>query len=849
MDFIYRIPLIDFDPKNQEEITKHWEKIKTNISYSSESLYQQLNERTYSELAVDTRLSLLKYLLRGRYRATPFGKWSAVGVGCWAEASSRKVGLSTEEIPGHFSLEDLAEPSFSLAPCADIAFGMIHYYQFDQNDNRWTYCLIEQNKILDKILAHFHENQAINFPNFSHWFIGIEVPAIRKVWNKILKTGIILNPAILKSPSISKNINLKALDQIQLSKQIKNELDRFTAKSGALFSAHPRVILEKFKTLFHEKYDDRWVSLIKLMQDDKLVQGALQAEEMPSHNTTDIATDLYRSISTVDLQQECPAKPLPRDIYDIQYLFHLDEDEQIVLDNIVCNRPYVYSGRFSEDQDIYELSKKLNPQPEHTAKHIFCDVLIHEADTVNFLTRHQNCCTHQFNLFSAHIANNIPSKELYIGIHQDKIRLVWRSKKLTVIPVFQHPLNGQQITFPLLRLLWEISNQDTFKFQPYLNQTSHPATYTPRFTWNKMVLQDRKWVIYAEGIKSQNQLLHTLKKREVECPINAGVMDQELILNWNEPDDLTILWKELQKYGKLNLMGAGVYRHSIFKSPEGNPVFPQFNYQRKVNPYQVELPRILNYLDEPAPSCLYFRIKTRPHLLIPLMKKALPDLIKELKASNPTIRWYFVLYHTSSYEIRLRFLDLNDSEKNHIRNAVYEKLLCGIAIQEATYYPEFVKYSHNDLQTSEKLFQWESELVLFTTPGLKRPLICSSDEFKVKLISEIWSQIFFQSEHSITYINHLKEISKNLPLSDIRKIRASFDQYLTPLSLPKIAKEYIKAIGTHEYHQHPSHQKKLLLNHFHMMANRFFLMDAVDYEEVSRYLTYRKLGRKMHLSK
>lgn len=79
MDYIFRLPLVDFDITNEDEIKKNWKWIQKAVEHSSESLYREIRDSDYSSLSNRIRLKIYKFLLRGRYRATPFGYWAGVG--------------------------------------------------------------------------------------------------------------------------------------------------------------------------------------------------------------------------------------------------------------------------------------------------------------------------------------------------------------------------------------------------------------------------------------------------------------------------------------------------------------------------------------------------------------------------------------------------------------------------------------------------------------------------------------------------------------------------------------------------------------------------------------------------
>ena len=100
MDFLYRMHLVDFDLKDREQIHKNWNWIKQAIRLSSDSLYQEIENKDFDSLTSSTKSKLYKYLLRGRYRSTPFGLWAGVGLGNWGNANKIELPISYREIKG-----------------------------------------------------------------------------------------------------------------------------------------------------------------------------------------------------------------------------------------------------------------------------------------------------------------------------------------------------------------------------------------------------------------------------------------------------------------------------------------------------------------------------------------------------------------------------------------------------------------------------------------------------------------------------------------------------------------------------------------------------------------------------
>lgn len=846
MDFIYRIPLLEFDPKDESSIINHWEDIKLRIQSSSNSLFKAIQNSSYQTLDKDTKLTIYKYLIRGKYRSTPFGLWAAVGTARWGDYTEPILSLKTEEIK---SIQDAPEnESYVLAQGVEKKAERLRYWFFDKKDEKWAYGIIYPNKLINLITNHFQSHKTLSFDQFSSWFMDIEESIVLGMWKDTIETGLIQTVPHIQFSNLGKT-NLKSTSIIQLDKEIRNHLDAFLDSSGSLFKIFKRPILVRFAQYFHRRYDDRFVSLDKLIHEEDLfdyifgevIENAEHLKSVPSRS-------IPITIQEVNLF-EPNGRKLPEEVQDIQILFHVTNTGEIYFDNIVCNRPFVYSGRFTNDPDIYTIASKSAPKYRSDSP-VYCDIEVIESETIRFLTQHQNVFDHVLSPISTPSKNEIPLSELYLGIvGNDLVKLVWKTHNKEVIPVFQHPLNGSQITHPLYRLLWEISNQYSVKFIPFLQYSSTESNYSPQLNWDKLILQPKKWFIKAEVIQDQRDLEYWLQNMNVSNLLSVGNEDKELILDWTQRQDLELMWQELNKRGQLSLVEASSIMQSPFQTMSGSSLHPQFVYHRHFHSLKSILPEPINYLEESDPSCLYYRINASASTLLILLKEVLPNLIGKLEKIKPGLRWYFVHYFLPEEEIRLRFLEISQDEYSLIQINIDRTLYS--AIQTGSYYrvpyhPEYQKYSRESIKISEDLFHLESQLMIQGHSQLNKALVCYDEVFRVKVVSEIWAAVFLECEKKEAFLEILKSMLKLIPKENMRQIRERFDPEIAPQEIKEITSTYSTLIFSHSWNYSFGHQKILLFNHFHMTINRLFPDHTAEYEQACRYLTYRKLGKAIH---
>src|SRR5690606_18933502 len=117
MELLYRSPLLVFDIKNPLEIKKHWFEILEAISLSSPILFERIRLKQPEGLSPREKKSVYRYLLRGKYRATPFGKWAGVGVAKWAPPNQfTEEGITLTTVPIQFRESPLDSSEYWLNP-------------------------------------------------------------------------------------------------------------------------------------------------------------------------------------------------------------------------------------------------------------------------------------------------------------------------------------------------------------------------------------------------------------------------------------------------------------------------------------------------------------------------------------------------------------------------------------------------------------------------------------------------------------------------------------------------------------------------------------------------------------
>lgn len=853
--FIYRIPLVEFDPRNKREIQKHWNWVKSAIELSSPGLTEAIQDKGYPELPFSIRQKIFKYLIRGRYRPTPFGMWSGVGIGQWSQKTQSEMEIKLEKQISSTNTRISNIKIWGLPIGIKRTGNKIQFWAYSQDEERWIHHIFSSNPVIEKLVHFFESQDHISQESFSELFESFDKKSKKEVWDKLRFTGFLQNKFQYHEKQKKNQINSYLKTVPILDKRIQSQLDEFINTSGALFVSHDRSLISRFKKFYSNSYDDTFNSLETLLKDNGLFENLNQIDPLdPEENSTLSQIKLGENQKVLDLKKEVKQANQHPAIHDIQVVFRLGKNNEIIVDNLVCNRPFVYSGRFSDYPPIQEYQQLTHQDLLESKRLIFCDVEIFESETINFISKHINLFNHHISPFFDQDSNSIPLNEIYLGIHNQRIILVHRRLNLEIIPVFQHPLNGSQISHPLLRLLWEISNQDSFRFFAYHSGFLLNSSYLPQLNWGKIILQERRWRINKEQFSSKESLFNWLKKKRIPQILSIGNLDQELVLKWNRKDELALLFQELQRKNSLNLSEKISVMDSPFHTKDHTKLYPQFVYQRKPNPKLSDLPYFLNYRYKPDKSCLYLKIQSNRNDLIPVLKGVIPTLVKTILQDFPNLKWYFLCYASPSVEIRLRFLDLGEKDQAKLIGSVYEqftKQAQNLHFQTANYYPEHEKYGPKimDLKISELLFTLESQDCLFGYSDQKTPFLCIPEDERVIWIASLFTEVFHHSDLKNEHLKKLGKHFKSLGLEQQKTIRQEIAQLLvSEFEEPrkKFIATYIQSIRNHSNFSDPNKSHILISNHLHMLINRSFPMNAFSKEESIRYLIYRLLGKRIY---
>ncbi|SDD83873.1 thiopeptide-type bacteriocin biosynthesis domain-containing protein [Algoriphagus faecimaris] len=856
MKLLYRLHLLDFDPKDEKQWLVHWDFIQKAIATSSNSLSLKLRGKKPADLSAQLKLKIYKYLLRGRYRCTPFGYWAGVGLASWqketfpliADLDYTIISELTPSIPDN-QAED--EKRYRLAPGLIGEGNFFHYWSYCKIEEGWRRSSISNIKMVDDLVNHLVTAKSINQAEFLGLFSDINPNTAISIWNSFLESGLLLDA---RFPSIGPNtetkvapsIDLKISNSIHVSQSIQNQLDQFIAQAGALFSPVSSPFIQELKKWFLFHYDDRFVPLALMEQLTEIPKIFKTSSATSDSINSALKESFWGNVKKIDLKELFELKPT-QSLEHIHLVFKVGGKNKVYIENIASNRPFAYSGRFSLDEEIFDNLRDNFPKEDEQNHVIYADVLLFESQKSNLICRHKNPYFYVINPFIKETKNRVLGMaDLCLGLRDDEFILISKSLRKRIIPTIQHPLNPTHISYFPSRLIWEIAHQQQFKFLPYVHPAFQEGNYLPALFWGDIQVQDRRWKLQISQFDSEEKLWKHLQHDRIPPEVLVGYLDRELLLNWEDPRDLKLLWEELKIHEELFIYACSWKNDSGFRKENGSKMYPQFIYSKllKSTTYPDAKPYFIHLVSTQDPNWLSIRILMEDEAIPIFLDRSLPHIMEELNDLFFLESWYFLVYKSPMAELRLR-VKCSQPNLNKPLFSKLEQLIKNSAwvkhILKADYYPEVGKYGSKGIVQSELIFSFESKLVLGFLPDKTNFWSELDPVSHTEWVVQLYYLVITASPKAKEMFSFIRDLVKDIPYQERRKLKELAD-FRVELEISQSIKDaYLAMFRNHEYFDS---EKSILFvfNHLHMCCNRIFGLDAPHHEQVVIYKLYQRLG-------
>ncbi|MBD8489167.1 lantibiotic dehydratase [Echinicola sp. CAU 1574] len=869
-EYLYRLPLLDFDIYNDQAVNDNYGRILDAVSLSSRSFYHAIKEKTLDELSVKEKKVLRKYLLRGRYRPIPFGKWAGVGLGKWTNASQLPP-INTLEYSGictvhdDFSCRKTQEKRSSLNPFLyKVKKGFV-LWELISEEERWGEVFLQEGRILSLINKYLEEEKVIDFSGFNQLF-DAQIPygSIQTIWEELHLSGFLIEEnqtvkATAKEAPRSKGGNefifSKLNGNLNQTASIKAVVKMAYEELGALMQPMSSAFLDKFKSVYFSTYDDRFVPLKKLLEPyskvhDFLVHPDDAMEKEGNHENgvlnpyLGLSGKAYHEV--VDLSEFIKAKRCEVS-HHLTVLYRLGEKNSIVLDDMVGDRSFGILGRFTHDTEIFKYAKQIGSSLTMDGDVIYADVCYEENPKNNYLTAHRNILSYKIDMMGNSVGN-LHLNDLYIGFDQTRIVLYHIKLKKEVVPVFQHVLNRNLISHPIARLLWEMAHQNVLSLK--FNQEVPPhVKYLPRLIWKEIILCPAKWLLHYRPVKDFRGIRKEIEKRKLPRYLLIGEMDQELLIDIEDPLSVDILLDELKSRKELWVKECiWIKNRSYFQ--KDSPLFPQF----LVTVEKKERPRLeqvnFNPIEVREEDWAVVYVYLSQQLVLDFLVNELASFLDRVERYHGVEQWHYLCYRDPNYHLRLRF-KLSDINRASFEKDLYLFLKESnevISFCPRDYYPELLKYGAKGIAVSEKLFALESKFLLMSSNSL----LLEDEEYRlvfvvkviVCLLKDKWKSWYpylvnFVKKILLERRKYFKRWSEGIDFNE---------ENMSVEELRIFVAGYLNMMGNHSKLEHNDEQQiSLARNHFHMFINRLFPeINSNSTEDFVWYCVYGELGRMVH---
>ncbi len=852
MKFLFRTPLFDFDPQNEVEILQNWSKILAAISVSSPSLFNEVCGWSFKELPKALRLKVKKYILRGRYRSTPFGKLAGVGLG---KTELQKFSIDLDQttelrskiIPINIDHEDVV---WHLSSGGFNQFDRKIFLSYQIKEERWALLGIPSNVIIDLLINHFKNHRGIRFSEFRSWFKDDSPYTVDEIWMNLIEIGILYsNERWLKSQiqaSVFSDIVLT--DELGISTECQSLVDDFFKTAGNLFVRSNSTYLDQLKKWFQVKFDDRFIPLTLLLSYSEFTSSDF-FEVHPNGESTDTFVHITSSswgLEEVDLRMIIKEAPLAEELFHVDLVIKALDDGGIIIENTVCNRPFVFIGRFNRQKEVMELAKQVKEKIYTDRDLIYAEVRLFENHIAQGICATEPIFDKYISPFYHEDSGCIPLEDIEIGLRDGAFILIHNQAEKRIIPIVTHPLNGKQISHPLMRLLWELDHQKGFKLAHFQSPEFVTGNYSPRLIWGKTILQSRRWVVYSNQFEIDKELSSWLKKEKLPPELLIGIYDRELLINWENDDDFEILWTELKRHPKCVLSEVLWKNKSPYSSTLGRAVYPQLIQSHRKPIKETPWKGFLNSIERENLDWLYVVFWVEEDDFEDSMLLLLSfDFFEYLKKNH--FRWYFLVYpEDDKIQVRLRFLMNSINQKSEILSFIFHNLGTQLRFEQRPYYPEVKKYGKNTIQISEELFWMESLLVaeiIIRTSGKD-----GSRDISVSSLSNFWVDLICASGIECYGFEKIKTKVKRMSIELKRSFASDLGLLRIQRKLPVGWKEEYKLkLMTHLHHWEKNEMKwQVISNHLHMQVNRFYSINRKRMEDWLYYLLYKEMGKRRY---
>lgn len=531
--------------------------------------------------------------------------------------------------------------------------------------------------------------------------------------------------------------------------------------------------LNDFKSLFQERYEDREVPLLEVLDDDIGIGFPVKKSRLSINNW--MLKDLNISNSSTTYQEK-----ITKSNFDIllekKYLEVLKEGlSELVLkdddlkefqeikielpESIFSQISLLADSIASIEQGQFEIVHLLTAGP--SASNMFSRFAIHDASIAKLIEEIGEKEKQYFNKSLKaeiiHIADNrmanilirpdssdfqipvftpgsldtesITLEEIMVSIVDGKIILRSKKNNCVIEPRLTSAHNFQNESIPFYHFLGAIQFQAPLIELNWAWSSLHNYEYLPRVRYGKTILDVARWQYKNFTATSKNVTFETwqdnfltfCKKWSVPDRIYLVERDNKLLLSLSDPSTNSILYKYFKKRNLLVLEECiWSEEKCLIKDSQNNGfvhelIIPAINTNVKTQDpliYRDSISNSRTFI--PGSEWVYYKLYCSKNSSDTILVDHLKELVEDLQRKNLLEKWFFLRYADPNPHIRIRFKTSSPGTLIQLCHnyflTVSQYLVHDIKID--TYSRELERYGNSNIDNAESLFHFDSSFMI-----------------------------------------------------------------------------------------------------------------------------------------
>ncbi|MCL1665435.1 lantibiotic dehydratase [Elizabethkingia ursingii] len=518
--------------------------------------------------------------------------------------------------------------------------------------------------------------------------------------------------------------------------------------------------LEEFGTAFYEKYGDQAIPLVQALDTDSGIgykqnqlgendfSGLIDDIEWANQENDievikfnknkhkfwkDLITEAFKANEIIDLKlvDENRFKNGPNIMARSFSSLTKKIGDKILIDTVGGNTALGLIARFStDDNSVREVVDEIIEIEELDDNFLHVELLFLPNEKAGNIVLREIKRKYEFPYLTkeSRHAEALNINDIFIKYSNGAFTIFSEKfgKKLKIYHSNAH--NYHYNSLPLYQFLCDLQMQNEHNLNLDIGRANFIFfDHIPRITYGSdIILSQATWrIMYEQLVTAESEsydfeaVKFELKRRKIPQYFYLSYADNKLLIDSSNNVSLEILLDDLKKKGELIITE---FLYDMECSDFDNEVVFSFINENKYSTSVINEP-ILNKSNVqrtfiPGDEWVYFKIYIGQNSGEKFLLNTLPRIIEDLKECNIITSWFFIRYNDPLAHIRLRFHLLSEGEisillqklntalKLYVDQSVVSK------VEISTYEREIERYEGEYIYLSERIFFYDSELVL-----------------------------------------------------------------------------------------------------------------------------------------